>query len=160
MAEAIQFSGTITPDVFWKAQKLHSRRRLAVFGVISVALILLGVLTWGREDSNANTFIFIACGVTIPVAMLLRRMRAKWVYKKSPYLKKSYRGTISPEAYSIETDGGSARVPWTQFIKATSSDDVLLLYRGPHIFNIICRESFNSTEDWLKARSMALELIE
>jgi hypothetical protein len=39
-----------------------------------------------------------------------------------------------------------------------ADNEIVLLYRGPNMFNIMAKDFFDSDEQWQKARTMALEM--
>jgi hypothetical protein len=158
MSNAIAFHGTITSDVFLKAQRLHSKRRSVAFLVVAFAAILFGLLIRFKDEADLGSLTLIAAGVTMIVLLALRRFRTRRIYEKSPYMHEAFRGSISPSAYSVETSVGSGTVPWSKFIKVLADDEIVLLYRGPNMFNIMAKDFFNSDEEWQQARKLALEM--
>lgn len=159
MSDAVRFEGTISREIFFRAQQLHLKRRIAVARILAISAIVAGIALVQRDGSEMSAYTLAACGVTILVLFALGPVRSARQYDRSPYMHESFRGTVSPASYVVESIVGSAAIPWSKFVKAAAGDDIVLLYRGPNIFNIMAKEFFVSADDWQRARSIALEMV-
>src|SRR4051794_11196414 len=100
MGDAIHFEGTVSPEIFYKAQRLHSRRRSAIIVLaISFGAVLIGVTSWISEDVNIVSIAVLAFAVvTLLIHFGLRKYRLSRVYEKTPYLREKVSGTITRES--------------------------------------------------------------
>jgi hypothetical protein len=157
--EAIRFSGMISKELFLNANRLHMRRRL-ILSVVAVMVLWLGTATLlGAEMKRAFGAIAIGCAVLFLLVAILRRFAWRRVYEKSPYIREMRTGVVSQQGLHVETSMGNSDVPWPKFIRARSSDGILLIYLGPNAFQILSKEFFASPADWEAARGIVLEQV-
>jgi Na+/melibiose symporter-like transporter len=163
MDEAIPFSGKVSYELLCEAQRLHSRklRRWLVIGAI--AIIAFGTvhfaISWRDGQPSFSGILALMLGIWFLVFPVVQRLRTKRVYNKSPYLKSLLHGAVSRATFAVESDKGRSEIPWSDFIKVLANDDLVLLYRGPNLFNIMAATFFASNDDWQRARSLALDMI-
>lgn len=160
MNDAIHFEGTVSPDIFCEAQRLHTRRSSIIFVLgMSAAAALIGITNWISGDVNVISVAILVCGVSsLLIHFGLRQFRWRRMYERTPYLRDKIYGTISRESYLAGSAVGSSDVPWSKFVKVLYDDDIVLLYRGPNLFHVMAQEFFASADDWRTARSIALEI--
>ena len=159
MDNVIRFEGRLSPEIYYRAQQLHSRRRRAFMALFGSAAVLLAIFQWYSGGPDIEVAAFGCGGIVLLTSLALRRFRFNRAYDKSPYLHETFTGTISHASYSAESAVGSAVLPWSKFVKVVTSDDMVLMYRGTNLFNIVAKEFFTSEADWQQAKAIALEMI-
>lgn len=127
--------------------------------VFSVASFVLSVVVWDSTEENSASLVLIAIGVSILLGWSFLPLHWRRLYSRSPYFEDEFRGTITDTSVSIETATGHAEVPWAKFVRVVVTDDMVLLYRSPVLFNVLAAEFFTSAQDWMKVKSIALESV-
>jgi hypothetical protein len=131
-----------------------------VISVIAVMVLWVGTaVLLGAEMKRAVAAIVIGCAVLFVVVGILRRLAWRRVYEKSPYIREPRTGIVSQQGLHVETSMGSSDALWPKFIRARSSDDLLLVYLGPNAFQILPQEFFASSAEWESARKIVLDQV-
>jgi hypothetical protein len=149
--EPIPFRGSITRELFLRAQRLHAgRRRLILWAFPGIFLILIA-LGWNgmdraplavKAEALVLTFLF-------PILMMLFQ-RWQWgrQYMKSPLLQEPIWGAVSEEQLELHGAHGDSRLPWSLFVKRKQVPGLVLLYQSPYAFNLLARELFVDDAAW------------
>jgi hypothetical protein len=158
MNNEVHFKGAYSRELFVKAQRLHWKRRRLFVLIASATLILVGPLLWMADPARIGGMAVLATGVLGLISLALGPRRWSRIYDNTPYLTNEVRGIVSPASYTVETASGKSEIPWSQFVRVEASDEYVLLYRGPNVFNCFAKSFFKSDDDWQKARFIALEM--
>jgi hypothetical protein len=109
--DVIDFSGTISKELYLKANRLHMRRRL-IISVVAVMVLWLGTAALlGAEMKQAVSAIAIGCAILFLLAGILRRLAWRRVYEKSPYIREPRTGVVSQQGLHVETPWARAMSP-------------------------------------------------
>ena len=157
MENSIRFHGIISRPLYLRAQALHvGHRRLALllFPAAFAVLIWAGARelpVWAKALTT-----IIACAF-VPLMALFQRWHWQRLYTRTPYLLDPMSGDVSERGLRVESATGNSEVPWERFVKYKMRDDLILLYQGPNIFNVVAREFFASADDWAGAQRIISE---
>ena len=151
----IHFTGLITREIFMRAQKLHAGRRWILF-IYPIVMLPLIFLTGESLGTPIRIILITLAVLFVPLTRFAQRLALLRVFKKSPYLTISFKGVINDERFYLESDLGHIDLPWSSFIKYKQTDDIILLYQGPTIFQVLAREFFADQEEWERARTLSI----
>ena len=141
----------IARDFFLKAQLFHWKRRRLFVLIVAIAAIVIGPLLWMKDPAKLGGFFVLAAGVLGLISLVLGPRRWGRMYDQTPYLTNEVRGIVSPTSYIVETGSSRNEIPWSQFIRAAATDELVLLYRGPNVFNCFAKSFFDTEDDWQRA---------
>jgi hypothetical protein len=153
--EKYPYEGFISKDIFLRAQYLHigSRRFIVFFFPVGFSIFIWTVLMpqssfFAKILATAASFIFV------PLMFLIQRWQLTQLYKKTPYFQESFRGVVSEQGIAGESSAGQVNLVWQKIIKHKKTDDLILLYQAPNLFNIVAKEFFATSEDWDNVRQL------
>ena len=155
MTEAgIDYSGTISRELFVRSQRLHAGSA-RIF--LSVVLVLAGLLLLSLAILNAPMSVllpFVMAGALVPLLLILQRWQWQRLFKRSPYLHEPIEGVVSEQGLHIANSRGRSDLPWTLITKYKETSDLILLYQAPNMFGIVAKEFFDDDVDWQGARDL------
>ena len=139
-------TGTITPDDYLIAQRLHRRKAAKLRYLAGVLAILLGLGAWLlSEGTIASVLIGVGIGVLIGEIITRRWLLPHRVRK----LHHQQREFAHPVTYSWNSDvieassaSGHSRRAWTVYHKMRENEDVVLLYHSDNLFEMIPKRWF------------------
>ena len=153
---AISFQGTISEQLFLRAQKLHiGRGRLLLpllFGAVILGIWMMPGLPFLSKVLGTVGYI-----VVLPLVPVMQRRPWKRLYDRSPYLLEPIRG--EPSEWGLRSEGsmGKSEIPWSKFVKYKIDDRTVLLYQAPNLFHVIAEEFFATTDDWIRVRRLIVD---
>ncbi len=154
MDQVVPFHGTISWSLFRRAQWTHVGRRWLILCLFPVIMIVWA--WWSAGSLGSRWAIVIACAFAyVPIMIVSSLFTWRRTYRKTPFLHQPLAGTVSLEKFVVEGVTGRSELTWNQFVRIRDGEDLVLLYYGPHQFNIIAREFFKSDADWETARGLA-----
>ena len=149
----IHFRGEITFEIYQRAQKTHFGLRWLYWFLFPILMTI-----WSyymdplRRTMEALTLRFAIYSIIFITIMFLSTWyNFRKTYKNSPYLQEECSGYISQESLHLENHDATVNIPWRKFVKVKFKDELVMLYRGPNIFNMLPKEFFRSEEDWNNA---------
>src|SRR4051812_7925427 len=111
MTEEIEYSGTITFEIFETAQHVFNGYRWLVLCIVPLVTLAYAVLA--RNSSSERIIIFVLAALSIPVLHYYRRRKWRYHYDHSPYLGDPLSGSVSIHGMVTETPSGTSRTPWS-----------------------------------------------
>ena len=153
---AISFQGTVSEQLFVRAQKLHVGRAGLVI-LLFTATIIVGLWLFPGFPFLSKLLGTIAAVALVPLVPVLQRRQWKRLYDRSPYLMEPIRGELSEWGLRSEGSMGKSELPWSKFVKYKIDDRTILLYQGPNLFHVIADEFFATRDDWVKVRQLISE---
>ena len=151
-AAKVKYEGFITQELFAKAQHLHVGKWRLLLWLFPVLMTVWSLVF--LQDSLTSVLVF---GVSCLFPVVLSRISARqWrrIHRESPYLQEPVNATLTDEGIEFLTATSSGVLPWSRFIKMKESDDLVLLYQAPNLFNIVPKEFFASPQQWADARAL------
>ena len=157
METSIPFHGTISRALFLRAQALHVGYRRLAFLIFPAAF---AIMMWAGASAIPISVKVLATAIAcafVPLMAFLQRRQWQRLFTRTPYLADPIRGDVSEWGLRVESSMGKSEVPWERFVKYKMNDDLVLLYQGPNIFNLVAGEFFTTADDWAQARRIIVE---
>ena len=135
----------ITQDDFVAAQKLHyGCSRWVMY------LVVWGAITVYLSFTKDVETVLIASGLLALVLFVIypavHRRRYRAVYAKQQLLQATFRFQFDDEAAEWETESGSARIRWPDFVKFKQSDSLFVLYESHNLIRIVPKRIFDEEQ--------------
>jgi hypothetical protein len=155
MDQVVPFHGTVSWPLFRRAQLKHVGRRWLILFMFPVIMIAWAWWTAGTLGS-AWAMVFAGAFAYVPIMIIFSVFGWRRMYKKTPLLHQPLAGTVSSDKFVAESVTGRTEMTWNQFVRIKDGKDLILLYYGPHQFNVLAREFFESDAAWETARNVAM----
>jgi hypothetical protein len=159
---AIRRDVTLTEQDLIDAHLLHALRLQATpwffYFPVLTALILLGLSLsegdWAPAKLAFSTGIAILFGAMVAVGLrllpkFLIPRRAPRMYREQPELSRASTVVLTPEIYSATQTNSHMEMPWSDFLRWSENDRIVLLYRGRYLFTPLPKRAFGPGESAL-----------
>jgi hypothetical protein len=140
----------ITEEEYVAAFKLHSLKPWIVHGLIYAVLVpylIVSIRDFQFFIRNWHTWFTLSV-----FGFLVWTTRPKHglgkLYRSEPEFKEAFSFACDDEGFQYETTLGMARSGWDTLIKVKNSDQIVLTYQRPDVFQMILRRWFQTEEDW------------
>ena len=125
--------------------------------VLFAAWTVVTVWDAGWSALLGSAMIFpIMLAVTLLMPVITRRTITRH-FKQNPHLLGGFTYTFTPEDVQIESPIGSSRMPWTSFVRARETPELILLYFARKAAYFVPRRAMRDEDErrlkqWLSAR--------
>lgn len=140
---------TLTADDYVAANKLSilksaTSRGPLIWWLLFVALLFLGsifVPALSPRDTPLGLLFCVGAAIVIVLPFFQYFFGAAIFARKAYAAQKTLQHPItvewSEEGFRSTAQQGDWNIPWADYLKWAEDDKVLLLYQGPHVFNMI-----------------------
>jgi len=147
----IPYSGKITFQVFARSQMLHWGWKKYLIALVPFLIVVSYLLNLKPPFTVESLLPPFAGFLVIPFVLFTTRSTWKKVYNNTPSLQHEFTGEIDTSSLKTTSIHGAVTLPWSEFIKATVTKDLVLIYQGPIQFHILTPEMFATPEGWRSA---------
>lgn len=153
---SIPFEGALTYQQFRAGQRLHagSRQLSGIFGFFVVVFIVAAIFAFQEGEPLWRPFGLVGFAALFLLLIGLQEWSIRRAWKTHKLAHERMRGALDETSLSVESEYGSARIPWDQLHQWHASSNVLLIYQSNNALHILPRELFGSDEDWNAAREL------
>ena len=152
-------SGAISSKQHLDALRLHRKKAVKRQLFVLVVLAATGVVL-AAIGHRLIGLIFVGAGVGgligefIQSRFLLPR-KAEKIYNQQAALRANYTYSWDKDGVSVSSETVQAKRPWSDYIKALESKDLLLLYHSDIMFEIFPKSWFANPEQANEFRALA-----
>jgi len=155
----IAFQGKITFHTFKKAQMVNWGWKKYILLIIPILIVLSSAFAV-KPPYSVEAFLPSLAGlIIIPVLFFTTQSTWKKAFKNTPAFKHEFNGTLTETHYNVSSPHGSSSLPWSEFTKATIQEDLILLYQGPAVFQLLSLDMFASKQDWASAENIIKQKV-
>jgi hypothetical protein len=149
---SISAEGQLTLADLWKGSLLHSRKTVALFTVLGLAMLGVAIVAmlhgWNRPGAARDERALLGIGVFwIAYGPLAILYRCNANLRRNPGLQGSLRYRFNEDGYVRESQQGSGNLKWNALVGWRESDSSLLFYPSPKSFIIVPKRFFQSPAD-------------
>lgn len=145
----------IREEDYMAANMLHGGRSLAAIMVLGLILGGMGVLLYvTSKGQNSQTMLLGFALVAIPCLQrfVLLPRRLKNIYRQQKDLQRPFAFDWTEAGYTLESDHGNSRVPWSDVVRWREGEQVFIIYRSDVLFNLVPKRDLGAAElDRLRA---------
>ncbi|MFD0140246.1 YcxB family protein [Streptomyces sp. NPDC007148] len=139
----IDLSYVLQPNELIHARLRMARRRRIIVWAVAIVFLVLGLaLTLGRGDHGPDSTGFLCLGVGVMYVLLLTLGTRMGVKKQASRLCKPTQVLLTANRFTIETDLERGEFKWAAIVKIRETSEAFLLHPSPRLFIVIPKRAF------------------
>ena len=151
----------IRPEDFRRAVYLHLRPRpvFGVAGILMLALVVLALVLLIRSHPPCDPITLVLPGCLVYLAVFFfvaLPWQASRHFKQNRFLAHATEYRIDDTGLLVQSDLGTAKIPWDHLHKWKESKRMILLYPTDATYFIFPRRLFTA-EEWEEFRALAAQ---
>lgn len=139
----IDLSYVLHPDELIHARLRMARRRRIIVWAVAIVFLVLGLaLTLGRGGHGPDFTASLCIGVGVMYVLVLTLGTRMGVRKQAPRLCKPTHVLLTVNRFTIETDLERGEFKWAAIIKIRETSEAFLLHPSARLFIVIPKRAF------------------